>query len=156
MIQKFHSWAYIQRKTWFKRISVQFSHSVESDSLWPHELQHTRPPLSITNSRNLPKLMSIELVMPSNHLILCRHLLLLLSIFPRIRVFSSESVLHIRWPKYWSSASVSVLPMNIQGWFPLGLIGWIYLQFKGFSRILSNITVWKHQLKFKQLAKIVN
>ena len=54
------------------------------------------------------------------------------------------------------SASASVLPMSIQGWFPLGLIGWIYLQFKGFSRILSNITVWKHQLKFKQLAKIVN
>ena len=58
--------------------------------------------LSITNSRSLLKLMSIELVMPSNHLILCRPLLLLSSIFPNIRVFSNESVLHIRWPKYWS------------------------------------------------------
>ena len=58
--------------------------------------------LSITNSRNLPKLLSIELVMPSNHLILCLPLLLLPSIFPSIRVFSSESALRIRWPKYWS------------------------------------------------------
>ena len=58
--------------------------------------------LSITNSQSLPKLMSIELVMPSNHLILCHPLLLPTSIFPSIRVFSNESVLHIRWPKYWS------------------------------------------------------
>ena len=58
--------------------------------------------LSITNAWHLPKLMSIELVMPSNHLILCRPLLLLPSIFPSIRVFSNESALHIRWPKYWS------------------------------------------------------
>ena len=58
--------------------------------------------LSITNSQSLPRLISVELVMPSNHLILCHPLLLLLSIFPSIRVFSNESVLHIRWPKYWS------------------------------------------------------
>ena len=64
--------------------------------------------LSITNSQSLPKLMSIELAMPSNHLILCRPLLLLPSIFPSIRAFSSESVLRIRWPKYWSfSFSIS-------------------------------------------------
>ena len=64
--------------------------------------------LSITNSWSLLKLMSIESVMPSNHLILCRTLLLLPSIFPRIRVFSNESVLHIKWPKYWSfSFSIS-------------------------------------------------
>ena len=67
--------------------------------------------LSITNSRSLLKLMSIELVMPSNHRILCRSLLLLPSIFPSIRVFSNESVLHIRWPKYWSF-SLSVGPFN--------------------------------------------
>ena len=73
--------------------------------------------LSITNLRSLLKLISIKLVMPSNHLILCHHLLLLSSIFPSIRVFSNESVLHIKWPKYWSSASASVLPMNIQDWF---------------------------------------
>ena len=73
-----------------------------SDSLRLHELQHARPPLYITNSWSSPKLMSIKSVIPSSHLILCRPLLLLPSIFPNIRVFSSESVLRIRWPKYWS------------------------------------------------------
>ena len=72
-----------------------------SDSLQPHGLQHARF-LSITKSRSLPKLMSIASVMPSNHLILCRPLLLQPSIFPSIKVFSSESVLRVRWPKYWS------------------------------------------------------
>ena len=67
--------------------------------------------LSITNLRSLLKLISIKLVMPSNHLILCHHLLLLSSIFPSIRVFSNESVLHIRWPKYWSF-SFSICPSN--------------------------------------------
>ena len=67
--------------------------------------------LTITNSRNLPKLMSIELVMPSNHLILCCPLLLLPSIFPNIRVFSNESALPIRWPKYWSF-SFNISPSN--------------------------------------------
>ena len=71
-------------------------------------------PLSFTVSLSLLKLMSIEPMMPSNHLILCRPLLLLPSIFPSIRVFSNESVLYIRGPKYWSSVSASVLPMNIQ------------------------------------------
>ena len=79
-------------------ISIQFSHSVVSDSLRPHGLQHARQAsLSSTNSQSLLKLMFIELVMPSNHLILCRPLLSP-SIFPRIRVFSNESVFHIRWP----------------------------------------------------------
>ena len=82
-----------------------------SDSLRPHRLQHAF--LSITNSRSLLKLMSIESVMPSNHLILCCLLLLLPSIFPNIRVFSSESALHIRWPKCWSfSFSFSISPSN--------------------------------------------
>ena len=67
--------------------------------------------LSFTNSRSLPKLMSIELVMPSNHLILCHPILPLPSIFPSIRVFSNESALHIRWPEYWS-ASFSINPSN--------------------------------------------
>ena len=88
---------------------VQFSCSVVSDSLWPHGLQQAS--LSITNSQSLLKLMSIELVMPSNHLILCHPVLLLPSIFPSIRVFSSESVLRIRWPKYWSF-SFSISPSN--------------------------------------------
>ena len=84
--------------------------------------------------------------MPSSHLILCRPLLLLPSFFPSIRVFSNESVLHIRWPKYWSSPSASVLPMNTQDWFPLGRTGWISLKSKGLSRVFSNTTVKKHQL----------
>ena len=104
--------------------SVQFSCSVVSDSLQPHELQYARLPWSITNSWSSLKLMSIELVMPSNHLILCCPFLLPPSIFPSIRVFSNESVLCIRWPKHWSfSASPSVLPKNTQDWFPLGRTG---------------------------------
>ena len=91
--------------------------------------------LSITNSRSLLKLMSIALVMPSNHLILCCPLLLLPSVFLTIRVFSNESVLCIRCQSIGASASASVLSMNIQGWFPLGLTGWISLQSKGLSRV---------------------
>ena len=88
--------------------SVQFSRSVMSDSLRPHESQQHQASLSITNSQSLPKPMSIESVMPSNHLILCCPLLLLPSIFPSITVFSNESALHIRLPKYWSfSFSIS-------------------------------------------------
>ena len=101
--------------------------------------------LSITNSQSLLRLMSIELVMPSNHLILCRPLLLLLSIFPNIRVFSNESALHIRWPNTGVSALTSVLPMNTQDQLPLGWTGWISLQSKGLSRVFSNTTVQKHQ-----------
>ena len=82
--------------------------------------------LSITNSWSLLQFMSIKSVMPSNHLIFCCPLLLLCSIFPSIRIFSNESVLCIRWPKYWVSASASVLPKNIQDWFPLGLTGLIF------------------------------
>ena len=80
---------------------VQFSHSVMSDSATPWTTAH-QASLSITNSQSPPKPMSIESVMPSSHLILCRPLLLLPSIFPSIRVFSDESALCIRWPNYWS------------------------------------------------------
>ena len=86
---------------YFLVCSVQFSHSVMSNSLRPHSLQHARP-LSITNSWSLLKLMSIKWVRPSNHLILCHPFLLPPSNFPSIRVFSNESALRIRWPKYWS------------------------------------------------------
>ena len=86
--------------------SVQFSHSVMSDSL--------QSSLSITSSQSSLKLMSIKSVMPSKHLILCRLLLLLPSIFPSIRVFSRESALHIRWPKYWSFSFNISLAMNTQ------------------------------------------
>ena len=75
--------------------------------------------LSLTISPSLPKFMSIELVMPSNRLIFCCPLLILPSIFPSTRVFYNESALCIRWPKYWSFSLASILPMNIQDWFPL-------------------------------------
>ena len=91
--------------------SVQFSRSVMSDSFQPHGLQHARFPCPSPTSGGLLKLMSIKLVIPSNRLILCHPLLLLPSIFPIIRVFSSESVLHIRWPKYWSF-SFRISPSN--------------------------------------------
>ena len=81
-----------------------------SDSLQPHGLQHTRLPCP-ANSQSLLKLMFIESVMPSNHLILCCPILIPPSIFSSIRVFSNESVLHIRWPKYWSF-SFSISPSN--------------------------------------------
>ena len=100
--------------------------------------------LSFTVSWSLLKLMSIESVMPSNHLILCCPLLVLPSIFPSIRVFSNELALHIRWPSIGASASASVLLMNIQGWFPLRLTVLISLQSTGLSRVFST-TVWKHQ-----------
>ena len=96
--------------------------------------------LSITNSQSLLKLMSIESVMPSNHLTHCYTLLLPSSVFPSIRVFSNESVLHIRCPKYWSFSFSIVLPMNFNDWCPLGLTGWLSLQSKGPSRVFSNTT----------------
>ena len=107
--------------------------------------------LSITNSRSLPKFMSIELVMPSSHLILCRPLLLLPPIPPSIRVFSNESTLHIRWPKYWSFSFSISPPMNTQDWSPLGWTGWISLQSKRLSRVFSSTTVQKHQFFGTQL-----
>ena len=88
--------------------SVQFSHSVVSNSLRPHDLQHARPPCP-SHSQSSLKFMSIKTVMPSSHLILCRPLLPLPPISPSIRVFSNESTLHIRWPKYWSF-SFSIIP----------------------------------------------
>ena len=91
----------------------QFSRSVVSDSATP-ETAARQASLSITNSQSLRKFMSIESVMPSNHLMLCHPLLLLPSTFPSIRVFSNESFLHIRWPKYWNFSFSIILAMNIQ------------------------------------------
>ena len=100
--------------------------------------------LSITNSQSLLKLMSIESVMPSNHLILCHPLLLMPSVFPSIRVFSSESVLCMRWPKYWSF-SLSISPSSEHP----GLIfrmDWLdLLAVQGTSRVFANTTFQKHQ-----------
>ena len=101
--------------------------------------------LSITNSRSLLKLMPIESVMPSNHLILCCPLLLLPSIFPSIRVFSNESALASGGQTIGVSASTPDLPVNTRDWSPLGWTGWSSLQSKGLSRVFSNTTVQKHQ-----------
>ena len=95
--------------------SIQFSCSVMSDSLRPHGPQHIRPPCSSPTPRIYPNEMFIESVMPSNHHILCCPLLLSPSVFPSIRVFSSESALCIRWPKYWSF-SFSISPSNWFNW----------------------------------------
>ena len=126
--------------------SVQFS-SVTQSCLtlcnpWTAAWQAS---LSITNSKSLLRFIPVESVMAANSLILCRPLLLLPSIFPSIRVFSKESVLHIRRQSIGASASASLLPMNIQDWFPLGWTGCISLQSKGLSRVFSNTTVQKHQ-----------
>ena len=108
--------------------------------------------LSISNSRSLPNPMSIESVMPSNHLILCRPLLLPSSIFPSIRVFSSESALHIRWPKYWNF-SFNISSSNEHPGLISSGMDWLYLlESKGLSRVLSNTIVQKHQFFSTQLS----
>ena len=123
-----------------------FSHSVVSDSTTPWTAAH-QASLSFTISWNLLKLKSIDLVMPSNYFVLS-HPLLLPSIFSNelalfIRVFYNKSALHIRGQSV--GASASFLPMNIQGWFPVGLTSLISLQSKGLSRVFSSTTVRKHQ-----------
>ena len=112
--------------SWFP--SVQFGHSAISDSVTPWTATH-QASLSITNSQTLLKLISIELVMPSNQLILCRPLLFLPSII-RIRVFSNESVLCIRWPKYWSF-SFSISPFNEYSGLISARIDWFDLAVQG-------------------------
>ena len=130
-----------------KQTPIQFS-SVQSLShvrlfATPWTAAH-QASLSLTNSWSLLKLMSIESAMPSNHLILCRPLLLLPSIFPSIRVFSNESALCIRRPKYWSF-SFNISPSNEHP-------GRISLQSKGLSRIFAVTTVQKHQFFGVQLS----
>ena len=134
--------------------SVQLlSHVLLFATPWTAALQAS---LSITNSQSPSKPMSIESVMPSSHLILCRPLLLPLSIFPSIGVFSNESALHIRWPNYWSF-SFSISPSNKH----LGLISfrmdWLdLLAVKGLSRVFSNTTVEKYQFFGTQLSSQSN
>ena len=130
--------------------------SVQSLShVWPHGLQHARLPSitsSITSPWSLFKLMSIELVMPSNHLILSCPLLLLLLIFPSLGVFSMCQFFPSDSQTIGVSASASVFPMNIQDWFPLGWTGWISLQPKGLSRVFSHTAVQKYQFFGAQLS----
>ena len=127
---------------------VQLSPSEVSNSLWSHGQQHCQASLSITNCWSLLKLMSIKSVMPSSHLIFCHPLLLPPSVFPSIRVFSNESVLWIRWTKYWSF-SFNISPSKEYS----GLISFsISLLSKGLSRVFSNATVQKYQFFDAQLS----
>ena len=131
--------------------SVQFSCSVMSDSLRSHGLQHTRPPSPSPTPGVYSKLMSIESVMPSKHLILSS---------PSPPVFNLSQnqglfkwvIICFRWPKYWNFSFSIILPMNIQDWFLLGWTGWISLQSKGLSRVLSNTTVHGHEFFNGQLS----
>ena len=124
--------------------SVQFSCSVVSDSLTPWTAA-SQASLSITNSRSLLKLMSIESVMPSKHLILCRPLFSCPQSFPASGYFQMREFFTSGGQSLVASAAASVLSMNIQCWFPLGLTGWISLPSKGLSRVFSSTTVWKPQ-----------
>jgi len=129
-------------------ISIQFSRSVLSDSLWPCRLQPSRLPCPTPT----PGACSIKSVMPFNHLILCCPLLLLPSIFPRIRVFSNGSVLHIRWPKYWSF-SFSISPSNEYLQLISFRIDWFdLLAVHGTLKSLLHTTVQKHQFFGAQLS----
>ena len=112
--------------------------------------------LSITNSWSLLKLMSIKLAKPSNHLILCHPLLLLLQAFPASGSFPRSQFFPLGGQSIGVSASAWVLPMNIQDWFPFGLNGGISLQSKGLSRVFSNTTVQKHQFFCTQLSSQSN
>ena len=125
----------------FRHIVVQsLSHIQFFATPWTAARQAS---LSFTISWSLLKLMSIESVMPSSDLILC-HPLLLPSIFPSIRVFSSESVLHIRWPKYWSF-SFGISPSSEHSGLISFRVDCLILQSKGLSRVISNTTIQKHQ-----------
>ena len=136
--------------------TVQFSSVTQSCLTLCFPMDCSTASFSIISSQSLLKLMSIESVMPSIHLIFCCPLLILPSVFSRVRVFSKESALLIRQPKYGASALASALPMNIQDWFPLGLIGLISLQSKGLLRVFSNTTIQKHQFFSAQLSSQSN
>ena len=133
--------------TMFSLLAVDqlLSHVRFSETPWTVAHQAS---LSFTISQNLLKLMSIELVMPSNHLVLCHPLLL--PVFPSITVFSNESVLRIRWPKYWS---FSITSSNEYSGLISFRIDWSdLLAVQGISRVFSNITVQKHQFFDAQIS----
>ena len=127
--------------------NIQFSCSVISNTLWPMDWAH-QASLSITNSRSLLKLMSIESVMLSNYPILCRPFSSCLQSFPLSGCFLRSKFFTSNGQIIGASASASILPMNIQGWFPLGLTGLISLKSKGLSRVFS-------KLQFKSINSLV-
>ena len=132
---------------------LQFSSVIQSCPTLCDHMNHSMPGLPVHHQLpSLPKLMSIELVMPSNHLILCHPLLLPPSIFPASGSFQISQFFASCGQSIGISASTSVLPMNIQDWSPLGWSGWTSLLSKGLSRVFSNTTVQKHQLFSTQLS----
>ena len=151
-----YSSLFLQRESW---LHLQFR-SVQSLShvqlfVTPWTAAH-QASLSITNSWSPPKPMSIELVMPSNHLILCRPLFLLHSIFSSIRVFSNESALRIRWPKYWSFSFSISLSNEYPGLISFRMDWLDLLAVQGTLRVIPNITVQKHQFFSAQLSSQSN
>ena len=143
--QTVSSWRQVMKSERQIYHSVRFSHSVVSDSLWPHGLQHASPcSLSITNSWSFLRLMSIELVMPANHPILVPFSSHLQS-FLASASYQMSQLFPSGGQSIGVSASASVLPVNIQDWSPLGWTGWISLQSKGLSKVFFNTTVQKHQ-----------
>ena len=131
--------------------SVQFSRSVVSDSLQPQGPQHARPPCPSPTTRVYPNSCPLSWWCHPTILSSVIPFSSCLQSFPESQSFP-KSALRIRWPKYWSSASTSILPMNTQDWSPLGWTGWISLQSKGLSRVFSNTTVQKHQFFGAQLS----
>ena len=155
MFSKIKEMMYKTQRTWFSYLLYLFLmfSSVTQSCLTrrPHGLQHARLPCPSPTpgaySNSCPSSRWCHPTISS-----CRPLLLLPSIFPSISVFFNESVLCIRWPKYWSFSFNIILPMNTQDWSPLEWTGWISLQSKGLSRVFSNITVQKHQFFSTQLS----
>ena len=147
----FNTWVLclIHSKYWYLVVVVQLLNHVRLFvTPWAVARQTS---LSFNISRSLLKLMSIELVMPSNHLILCQPFLLLPSIFPSTRSFLMSQLFTSGGQSIGASASASVLPMNIQSWFPFGLTGLISLLSKGLSRVFSS-PIQKHQFFGTQLS----
>ena len=141
------TWVGTGRGTEYREIMQFCCCSVtKSVQLWDSRTGGHQAPLSSTISWSLLKFMSSESALLSNHLILCHPLHLWPSIFPSIRVFSSEPLFAASGQSIGASTSASVLPKNIQSWFPLGLTGLISLQSKGLSKVFSSTTNWKNKL----------
>ena len=139
-----------------EKTSVQFSSVAQSCLTLCDPIAACQASLSITSSQSSLRLTSIESVMPSIHLILCRPLLLLPPIPPSIRVFSNESTLCMRWPKYWSFSFSFIPSKEIPGLISSEWTGWISLQSKGLSRVFYITTVQKNQFFSTQLSSQSN
>ena len=152
-ISTLHLWSYYLLWFWSSGLYLQFSSVVQSCLTLCDPMDWSIPGLPVHHQLlEFIQTLSVESVMASNHLILCHPLLLPLSILPSIRVFSSESVLLFRWPKYWSF-SFNISPSNeYSGLISFGWIGWLSLQFKGLSTVFFSITVQKPQFFSTQLS----